>query len=405
MSPRLFRRTAPTDRRPVPEDLRVLIVAAFIIAVGFGIVAPVLPQFAASFDVGYAAAGAVISVFAVMRLVWAPAAGGIMGRIGERGTYLIGLTVVALSSLATAFAANFPMLLVLRGLGGIGSVMFTVSAMGLIARRSPVAIRGKISGYYATAFLLGNILGPVLGSVIAIWGLRAPFIIYAVALAGAIGVAAWKLRPLPATTETGSIMLPMKLSAALPLPEYKALMVSSFAHGWTNFGARTALIPLLAALVMADAEAGARVAGVGLAMIAAGAAVAQVLFSGWSDRVGRRPVMLVGLACSAVLTGALGFSGSQWALWGLCLAGGFAVGLYAPAQQAALADVVGHRRSGGSVMAAFQASADSGAIIAPVLLGWVADLFGFGPAFALCGAVFAVALLIWALLPRSTSLR
>ena len=40
-------------RVPVPREIWVLVVAAFVIALGFGIIAPILPQFAASFDVGF----------------------------------------------------------------------------------------------------------------------------------------------------------------------------------------------------------------------------------------------------------------------------------------------------------------------------------------------------------------
>ncbi|KTR93863.1 hypothetical protein SA13R_05210, partial [Rothia kristinae] len=102
----------------MPQDLKVMIVAAFVIAVGYGLVAPVLPQFAASFGVGAAASGAVISAFALMRVAGAPAAGPLVTRLGERAVYLWGLGIVAGSSLATAFAPSYPLLLVLRGIGG-----------------------------------------------------------------------------------------------------------------------------------------------------------------------------------------------------------------------------------------------------------------------------------------------
>lgn len=381
----------------MPVDLKVLIVAAFVIAVGFGLVAPVLPQFAASFDVGAAAAGLVISVFALMRLAWAPVAGPLVTRLGERAVYLWGLGIVAASALATAFAPNYPMLLVLRGLGGVGSVMFTISAMGLIARLSPPAIRGRISGYYATAFLTGNIMGPVIGSATATLGLRAPFAIYAGALAIAITVAAWKLRPTAPTTDTGSIPLPMHVNEAWQLPTYRALLVSSFANGWANFGARVAIIPLLGVAIAGGL--GPSVAGIALAVLAGGAAVSQIFLSGLSDRIGRRPVMLVGLAAAALLTTATGFAPNPWILWGVCALTGLATGFFAPAQQAALADVVGTKRSGGSVMALLQAMSDFGQILAPVLLGVVVDLWGFGPAFIISAALMLLALLAW--VPRS----
>ncbi|BAS09510.1 major facilitator superfamily protein [Arthrobacter sp. Hiyo4] len=63
-------------RRPtLPRDIKVMLAAAFLIALGFGLVAPVLPQFATTFDVGATAAAVIVSIFAFMRLVFAPAGG------------------------------------------------------------------------------------------------------------------------------------------------------------------------------------------------------------------------------------------------------------------------------------------------------------------------------------------
>ena len=87
---------APADR--IPREIWVLIGAAFIIAVGFGLITPVLPQFARSFDVGVTAASVVVSAFAFFRLVFAPVGGRLVTTLGERPVYLTGLIIVALST-------------------------------------------------------------------------------------------------------------------------------------------------------------------------------------------------------------------------------------------------------------------------------------------------------------------
>lgn len=46
-------------RGRLPRDIKVMLVAAFLIAIGFGLVAPVLPQFATTFDVGATAAAVI----------------------------------------------------------------------------------------------------------------------------------------------------------------------------------------------------------------------------------------------------------------------------------------------------------------------------------------------------------
>ena len=75
----------------IPRTIWVLVGAAFIIALGYGLIAPVLPQFAGSFGVSMAAAGAVISIFAFARLIGAPGAGRLVDRLGSRPIYLLSL--------------------------------------------------------------------------------------------------------------------------------------------------------------------------------------------------------------------------------------------------------------------------------------------------------------------------
>jgi DHA1 family multidrug resistance protein-like MFS transporter len=93
-------------REQLPRDIKVMLAAAFLIALGFGLVAPVLPQFATTFDVGATAAAVIVSIFAFMRLVFAPAGGALIGRLGERPVYVAGLLIVAASTAACAFAQD-----------------------------------------------------------------------------------------------------------------------------------------------------------------------------------------------------------------------------------------------------------------------------------------------------------
>src|SRR3954454_14040347 len=68
-------------RPRLPRDIKVMLVAAFLIALGFGLVAPVLPQFATTFDVGATAAAVIVSIFAFMRLIFAPAGGALIVKL------------------------------------------------------------------------------------------------------------------------------------------------------------------------------------------------------------------------------------------------------------------------------------------------------------------------------------
>ena len=370
--------------------------AAFAVAVGYGIVAPVLPQFARSFDVSVTAASVVVSAFAFFRLVFAPAGGFLVDKLGERWVYMTGLLIVVVSTLATGLAQGYWQLLVFRGLGGLGSTMFTISAMALITRLSPPGARGRIAGLYATAFLLGNIGGPVLGGLLAGFGMRIPFFVYAGTLLVATGVVAVFLRGgrRPSADGPGDEQEPLLVREALLHSGYRAALISSFVNGWTSFGVRVAIVPLFAA---ANFDAGAGIAGTALASFAVGTA-SVVSVAGWlSDRYGRRPMVIAGLVISGVTTFLLGWCDTVPLLIVASVIAGVGAGILNPAQQAAVADVIGAERAGGKVLATFQMASDSGAILGPVVVGLVVDRLGYTVGFAVSGLLLLAAAVPWLL--------
>ncbi|WP_083542310.1 MFS transporter [Kribbia dieselivorans] len=384
--------TTTPSRTAIPREIWVLVAAAFVIALGYGLISPVLPAYARSFDVGVAAASVIVSTFAFFRLIFAPAGGALVGRLGERPVYLTGLIIVALSSVATAFAGSYWQLLLFRGLGGIGSTMFTVSAMALLVRLAPSEVRGRVSSAYGSAFLIGGMVGPLLGGVLARFGMRAPFLIYALtlgiaALVVGIFLTGASLRP----AADAPALPPMAVSEGWSHPTYRAALASSLANGWSNFGVRIAILPQFADHLWHAPW----VAGAALAVSAVGTAAALQFAGRLADTMGRRPLVLIGLVVSAVGMGLMGFSRDLTVLFALSFVAGVGSGLINPAQQAAVGDIVGRDRSGGKVLATFQMASDAGAIGGPILIGIVADQAGWAAAFAVTGVISALAVLPW----------
>lgn len=249
-------------------------------------------------------------------------------------------------------------------------------------------------------------LGPLLGGLIAQWGMRAPFIVYAVALVVASAVVAVGLggaRLRPASTD-GAPREVMQLTQAWAHPAYRAALVSGVANGWTNFGVRMAVLPLLAAAVLDQPW----VAGVVLAVGAVGTAVTLQFSGRLADRVGRRPLVMVGMTVMGLAMGAMGLATMEWlsstaglaVLLALSALSGVGAGMVNPAQQATVADVIGSERSGGRVLSTFQMAQDGGAIVGPILVGLVADAVGFTAAFAVTGVVCLLAVLPWLRAPE-----
>jgi len=366
-------------------------------------VAPALPAFARSFDVGVTAASVVISAFAFMRLVFAPVSGRLVQRLGEQPVYLIGLLIVALSTGASAFAQSYWQLLVFRGLGGIGSTMFTVAALGLLVRMAPPEIRGRVTGLYATSFLLGSIGGPLVGGALLRFGLRVPFVIYAVALLIAAAVVFTQLRGSAFAPRDSADERPvMRLREAWGHAAYRSAVASSFANGWAVIGVRIALIPLF---VTEALHSSAGLAGVALSVFAVGNAVVLMPSGRLSDRRGRKNLVLIGLVISGSATIWLGFTTNTLTFLIATALAGVGSGLLNPPQQAAVADVVGSLNKGGPVFAGFQMASDVGAIAGPVGAGLLAQFVSYSAAFGVTGAIALLAALIWLRAPETLPAR
>ena len=391
--------TAPEQaQQRLPREVWLLAGANVAVALGFGVVAPVLPQYARHFGVSISAATFVITAFALMRLCAAPPAGWLVQRLGERRVYISGLLIVALSTAVCAFAQTYWQLLLFRSIGGMGSAMFTVSALGLMIRISPPEARGRVAGLFSSGFLIGSVGGPVLGSLTAGFGLAAPFVIYGAALMVAAAVVFLGLRNSALAAPAADEEAPVSIRVVLRHRAYRAALFSNFATGWATFGLRIALVPLL---VMEVFNRGPGIAGLVLAAFAIGN-ISVVIPSGYlSDRIGRRKLLIVGLTVSAVSTILVGFTTSLPIFLAAAYVTGAATGIFISPQQAAVADIIGNKARGGTAVATFQMMADLGSIVGSLVVGRVAQHASFGWAFTVSGAILGVAAVGWIFAPET----
>jgi MFS family permease len=389
--------TPDAPKPKLPSEVWVLIASNAVIALGYGVVAPVIPEYARHFGVSISAATFVITAFALMRLAFAPPTGLLLQKLGERRVYVSGLVIVALSTGACAFAQTYWQLLLFRSLGGIGSTMFFISALGLMIRISPENARGRVAGMFSSAFLIGSVGGPVLGSVTAGLGLAAPFLIYGAALLVAAAVVFVSLRHSALAAPAPESGDPITVRQVLRNGAYRAALLSNFATGWTAWGLRVALVPLFVTEVL---DRGAGIAGLALATFAIGNVCAVIPSGRLSDRVGRRKLLIVGLTVAGVSTMVVGLSGDLPPFLITAFIAGFATGMFSAPQQAAVADIIGSRR-GGTAVSTFQMMADVGSIGGSLLVGLIAQFYSFGWAFAISGAILLVAAVGWVLAPET----
>ena len=386
----------------LPPEVAVLTAVAFSVALGFGIAAPAIPLFAKQFGVTNFAAGAVISVFALVRFISAPVAGRLVNRIGERVVLASGIVIVGVSSLLAGLSGSYSQLIVLRGVGGLGSAMFTVSSFALLLRVVAPDQRGRAAGTYQTGFLLGAIAGPAFGGPLTAWSLRAPFFVYAVTLlvAGSVAtvfLARAALRESEVAGAEGTIEhAPTALGTALRSPAYWAAVTNNFSVGWAVFGVRSSLIPLF---VVEGLRLGPSWTGAGLVLSAVVQALVLIPAGRLVDSSGRRPYLRAGAAFSLVAGVTLALAGgAPLFLVGMALYGAGSA-LLGVSTAAVVGDVIGGR--GGTPVAAFQMASDAGAFIGPLVAGMLVDVASFEVAFLATAGVAGLALATTLVMPET----
>ncbi|HWU59508.1 MAG TPA: MFS transporter [Microbacteriaceae bacterium] len=387
--------STPSAAKPrLGRDVIVLGVVAFFVMVGFGVVVPVLPVFVRSFGVGYLEIGAVVSAFALMRLVSSPFCGWLINKGGERTVLAIGIGIVAVSSALVGVAQNYPQVLILRGAGGIGSAMFSVSAMTLLLGTTAPAVRGRAVGFYQGGFLIGGMAGPALGGVLSLVSLRAPFFFYAgtLAVAGLIGL--FLLKPSDGNAKEQSVAKPFR--EVLRDRRYRAACLANFAQGWAALGVRSALVPVLIVEALHETPAWT---GIAFAI----AAVAQTLALGpagtFVDKVGRKPAIVGAFFVGALALFGMALAPSLWMLIVLLCVYGAAAAFMATAPAASVGDAAGARS--GTPVAVFSMFSDFGAIIGPLVAGWMVDVWSFPAAFGLAACLMVVAAAYALRMPRA----
>ncbi|MET1053105.1 MAG: MFS transporter [Mycetocola sp.] len=394
----LFTRRRGEQQR-LSRDVRVLGVVAFFVMVGFGVVVPVLPVYVSSFGVGYLEVGAVVSAFALMRFVASPFCGRLIDLFGERVLLAIGIGIVAVSSGLVGLAHSYVEVLLLRGAGGIGSAMFTVSAMTLLLRSTSPGMRGRSVGFYQGGFLIGGMAGPAIGGVLATISLTAPFFFYAgtLAIAGVIGILL--LRPKTVDVDASGTASTVPLGTVLRDPRFRAACLANFANGWTSLGVRSALVPVLVVDVLSGTAAWT---GMAFAI----AAVVQTIALGpagrFVDTVGRKPAILGAYAVASVTILGISFAPNFAVLTVLLCVYGVAAAFMGTAPAAAVGDATAGAR-GGRPVAFFSMASDLGAIVGPLVAGWLVDVASFPAAFGVAAVFLLIAALSAIRMPRENA--
>ena len=125
-----------------------------VIAVG-------LPAIREHFEVGVGAMTLLISIYLVAVAVMQPVSGRFGDAFGSVRVMWVGLVLLIIFSVASAFAWNFPVLIVTRALQGVASALVMPNAIALLRKRTPSPRLATAFGTNGAALSAAAALGPV----------------------------------------------------------------------------------------------------------------------------------------------------------------------------------------------------------------------------------------------------
>lgn len=140
-------------------------------------ISPALLPISQTFGVPLSYTGLTLSSFLLGAGVFQLPAGILSSKIGSRKTALLGLYVMSVSAVLSAFSSTFAELIVLRFLVGVGAAFYFSTAIALLNELDPENIT-KMIGYYNASFNIGAGAGIIVFTpLIPIYGWRMDFLV------------------------------------------------------------------------------------------------------------------------------------------------------------------------------------------------------------------------------------
>ena len=257
----------------------------------FAAVAPLLPHYSDELDLSKTGAGVLTAAYPAGVFIGAIPSGWLAARWGVKPTLLLGLLMLAFTSLAFAFAGHVVLLDAARFLQGVGGACMWAAGMAWLVSVSPPERRGELIGAALSAAIVGVLLGPVLGGAAT---LLSPQVVFSAVSIVAVGLACWAwTMPPPEPEESPGIRAMLR---ALGRP---AVLLGFWV--FTLPALFSGVIEVLVPLRLDDLGVAGATIGAVFLVSAALEAVVSPLAGRFSDRAGRLTPIRAGLIGAAVM--------------------------------------------------------------------------------------------------------
>ena len=296
-----------------------------LLELGVGFFFPVLPIFLAHAGADAAFVGAVVATGVVAKVIAQYPAGRLADRFGRRPVLVLSLALYTLGFLGYLLPLPLPAFLALRFVQALMIGAYLPAAAAAVADLTPPEERGRAYGRLRATEMVGLLLGPVVGGLVAGLDLRAVFVGAAALCAVGCGL----LLRLPRGARTGAHgPAPARPDLAL-LRRLAPVLVIGCAIYYTigNYDA-------VWSLYMVSRGASLLQVGLSFAVYALPVVIVASAFGGWIDRAGLWRAGGLALAAYAVFNWLYPLLFQPWVLIATGVAEGAATALASPAMSA-----------------------------------------------------------------------
>jgi MFS family permease len=380
-----------TPSTGIPREALLLGASIFLLIAATNIMTPLLPDIRTDFAVSITTAGLVVGAYGLARLAVDLPAGFLADTVGHRRLSVIAIAVLLVASVLGLFAGSVEQLILARVGSGFAVGILATVILSALSSTATAANRGKVMSLFHVANNTGIALYPLIGGVVgALFGWRATFAVtIALAIVAAILLLPLLLRIDPAKGGKGGggggdparVLHGNQRRLAVLVTDFGVVANMIHRHGFRN-----TILPLYAASAL------------GLGGISIATAIALMSITGLlvatpggmlGDRIGRRRVIMSGLA--AVAVGDLVFLLTGDLLSFLLAAALIGFGDFFTSSQTALLSEVVPPEGRTKAMSGYRFSADLGALLGPVVLAAIMDARGAQAAIVAAAVVLFTA--------------
>lgn len=353
--------------------------------------ASILPLYVQHLGASKTVAGLMMSVFTIASLCFRPISGYVIDNHGSKRFLILGITLIAVSSVFYGISATVILILIFRAVNGVGFSISSTGTSSLVSEVTPKERMMEGIGFFGISVTIAGSVGPAVAIAITRDSNYRPVFLFsaAITIVSIILIAVHKeaedKRPVRQQGQARRTL--RNINKAAFMPAAVMLFVAMAQISITVFVATYAI------------SLGIENSGLFFTFQFLAMMFTRPIFGKLSDRRGPTVAMIPGVTMQVLSLVALCLTDSAWMLFLAGALNGVGFGILHPVLQGLIIKL-GGEESRGSANSLFYSATDIGYGIGSLLWGAVSDSFGFSAVYASAACFSAAALAVYFVLKK-----